>query len=318
VGHWLGDNISNWDHYRYVIAEILEFAALFQIPMVGADVCGFGGNTTTTLCARWAMLGAFSPFYRNHDGDTSIPQEYYRWPEVAEAAKIAIDVRYRLLDYIYTALHRQTVFGDPLLNPLFFMYPDDANTFPIQYQYFYGDSILISPVTEENSTSVSIYLPNDLFYDFWTGAKVQGNGSWVTLSDVAFTSIPLHIKGGSIIPLRESSANTTTELRKKDFVLWIAPNATDQAVGELYLDEGDAIEQPDVSQITFTYDNGFFRMSGTYGYNTSSVISGVVVLGAEKPANNSVVKLAYDESKGTLSLEAWIPLSGDHTLDLKA
>ncbi|KAF2490057.1 hypothetical protein BU16DRAFT_169333 [Lophium mytilinum] len=317
VGHWLGDNLSDWDHYRYLIAEILEFAAIFQIPMVGADTCGFGGNTTTTLCSRWAMLGAFSPFYRNHDGDTSIAQEYYRWPEVAEAAKIAIDVRYRLLDYIYTAFYRQSTSGDPLLNPLFFMYPEDANTFPIQYQYFYGDSILISPVTEENATSVDIYLPNDIFYDFWTGERVQGNGSWVTLDDVPFTSIPLHVKGGSIIPLRASSANTTTELRKKDFVLWIAPNATDQAAGELYLDEGDAIEQPHTSYITFTYDKGFFKMQGSYGYNTTSVISGVVVLGASKPADVKSTML-YDASRGSLTLKAIVPLSEDFTTDMRS
>ncbi|KAF2806429.1 uncharacterized protein BDZ99DRAFT_394650 [Mytilinidion resinicola] len=317
VGHWLGDNLSDWDHYRYLIAEILEFAALFQIPMVGADTCGFGGNTTTTLCSRWAMLAAFSPFYRNHDGDTSIPQEYYRWPEVAEAAKIAIDVRYRLLDYIYTAFYRQSTSGDPLLNPLFFMYPEDANTFPIQYQYFYGDSILISPVTEENATNVDIYLPNDLFYDFWTGEKVQGNGSWVTLDDVPFTSIPLHVKGGSIIPLRASSANTTTELRKKDFVLWIAPNATSQAVGELYLDEGDAIEQPNTSHISFSYDNGLFKMTGSYGYNTTSVISGVLVLGASKPAGENAT-VQFDASKGSLSLKATVPLLEDFTADLSS
>ena len=285
MGKWLGDNLSTWHHYRNSISGILQFASIFQIPMVGADVCGFGGNTTETLCSRWAWLGAFYPFYRNHAGYDSIPQEFYNWPTVAEAGKNAISTRYRLLDYIYTHLHRQTETGLPLLNPLFFQYPEDENTFPIDLQFFYGDSLLVSPVTEENSTDVSIYLPKDIFYDFFTHERIEGTGAFVQLSDVPFTAMPLYIKGGSIIPLRAESTNTTTELRKQNFVLWVAVNATNQAEGSLYLDEGDALDQPATSQIHFSYDRGVFSMTGSFGYQTDLVIQNITVLGAN--AGNS-------------------------------
>ena len=263
------------------------------------------------------MLSAFYPFMRNHAGDTSIYQEFYRWPLTTSAAKKGIAIRYRLLDYIYTAFHRQSTTGLPLLNPLFFLYPEDKNTFAIEHQFLYGDDILVSPVLEENSTAVSIYLPKGVWYDWWTLEQVEGKGEWVNLTDVAFDSIPLHIRGGAILPLRAESANTTTELRKQDFVLWIAPNATDQAAGELYLDEGDAIEQPHTSHITFSYDKGLFKMQGSYGYNTTSVISGLVVLGASKPADVKSTML-YDASRGSLTLKATVPLSEDFTADMRS
>ncbi|KAG8686180.1 hypothetical protein FRC09_014300, partial [Ceratobasidium sp. 395] len=217
VGKWLGDNLSNWEEYRFSIAGQLAMAGIYQVPMVGSDVCGFGDNTTETLCARWATLGAFSPFYRNHNADASISQEFYRWPSVAQAAKNAIDIRYRLMDYMYTAIQQAHEDGSPVLNSLWFKYPQDKNTYPIDLQFFYGDSILVSPVTAENSTSVDIYLPKDVFYDFLSYEQVQGKGKTISLTNVNYTSIPVHIKGGTVLPLRASSAMTTKALRGVDF-----------------------------------------------------------------------------------------------------
>lgn len=153
------------------------------------------------------------------------------------------------------------------------------NTFAIDLQYFYGDSLLVSPVTEENSTNVSIYLPNDIFYDFWTGAPVNGTGSYVQLTEIPYTSIPLHIRGGSIIPLRVRSANTTADLRKQNFTLIVAPSLTGTATGSLYLDDGESIEQSATSEIQFNYDGRRLSTSGTFGYNSGVVIEGVKVLG---------------------------------------
>ena len=278
VGHWLGDNNSDWPHYRISIAEMIAFAAIYQIPMVGSDVCGYAGDTTEELCARWAMLGAFYPFYRNHDATDVLHQEYYLWSSVTEAAQVAIKARYQLLDYIYTALYQQSVDGTPLLNPMFFLYPTDTNTLPLDLQYFYGPSILVAPVTDEGATSVSVYFPDDQFYDFFTYEPLRGSGSSVTI-DANLTQIPVYIKGGAVIPIRSDGANTTAALRKLDFNLVVAPGVDGKASGSLYLDDGVSVTQSATSVIKFAYDGSMLTMSGSFGYDTGDVgIADVILL----------------------------------------
>ncbi|KAK0932413.1 hypothetical protein LTR29_016016 [Friedmanniomyces endolithicus] len=308
VGHWLGDNVADWAHYLISIAGILEFGALFQVPMVGSDVCGYAGVTNELLCARWATLGAFSSFYRNHEGSGEPPHEFYRYPIVAEAARNAIATRYQLLDYFYTAFYDQNHTGVPSVQPMFFVYPKDSNANALQYQYFYGPAIMVAPVTVENSTTTEIYMPDDVFYDYYTHETVRGTGHMVTLTDIAYTTIPLYYKGGSIVALRANSANTTTELRKQDFSIVIAPGLDGTASGNLYLDDGDSIDQPATTYIDFSYhNNGKFVMTGDFGYDTGVLITSVVVLGG---MGNGTSVSGYGQAKRVETLvQTSIPLT---------
>lgn len=268
VGKWLGDNVSAWHDYRRSIAGILGFAGIFGVPMVGADICGFVGNTTEELCARWAMLGAFYPFMRNHNEDRANYQEFFVWPTVAAAAQKAINVRYRLLDYIYTAFHQAHVDGTPVLQPLWYQFPKESGTYAIDTQFFYGENILVSPVTEEGQTQVGVYLPKGIWWEFDTWKKVTGKGSVVQLTNISTTDIPVHVKGGSILPLRVESAMTTTELREKPFELIIAPNERGEASGELYVDDGETIDPPEsaTTLVKFTYANKKLVVDGRFGF----------------------------------------------------
>ncbi|PYH92544.1 alpha-glucosidase [Aspergillus ellipticus CBS 707.79] len=300
VGHWLGDNVSDWPHYRISIAQILSFASMFQIPMVGADVCGFASNTTEELCSRWAALGAFYTFYRNHNELGDISQEFYVWPTVAESARKAIDIRYRLIDYIYTSLHRQSQTGEPFLQPMFYLYPKDQNTFANDLQFFYGDAILVSPVTEENSTSVNAYFPDDIFYDWYTGAAMRGHGANITLSNIDITHIPLHIRGGNIIPARSSSAMTTTDLRENGFELIIAPGLDETASGSLYLDDGDSLEPSHTTEIEFTYSGGVLHIQGNFGQGSPAKVEKITLLGQSgKSGKNMSIAKTLDLSGPT-------------------
>jgi alpha-glucosidase len=170
--HCNGDSISTWLQYRTSVQQMIEFVGLFQMLMTGSDVYSFNGNTTLFLCSRWAMLGAVSlpmissgypadlaypqvyTFYCKHKLTGTLFQEFYRWPLVADAGRKAMSMRYQLLEYLYTAMHRQNKTGDPTISALFFVFHNDTSTFAKQHQVFFGESTMVSPMLKENATIV--------------------------------------------------------------------------------------------------------------------------------------------------------------------
>ena len=107
---------------------------------------------------------------------------------------------------------------------------------------------------------------------------------------VPYTDIPLYYKGGSIIAQRSDSANTTTELRKKNFSVVIAPGLDGTASGSLYLDDGVSLEQAGTTYIQFHYSKkGVFSMTGTFGYDSSVSIESLIVLGGNSGSGKQVL-----------------------------
>ncbi|KAI5826310.1 glycoside hydrolase family 31 protein [Schizophyllum commune Tattone D] len=307
VAHWLGDNESNWDQYRNSIANILAMAGVYQVPM--------------NLCARWAALGAFYPFMRNHNGDSSISQEYYLWETVTNSAKNAIEIRYRLLDYFYTALHKQHLDGTPAIAPLWHYYPKDANTYAIDTQFFFGPHVMVSPILEENSESRDAYFPNDIFYDWYSLTALQGSGADGTMN-ADITSIPVHIRGGSILPLRVKGAMTTAALRRTNFELVVAVGLDGTAEGSLYIDDGVSIEQQKTTEVTMKYDKGTLTVDGTFDYDVGDVkLERVRVLGvgaapgSTKLDGEEVEDVSFNQSNGIFDVPIDRPL-GKFTLVL--
>jgi alpha-glucosidase (family GH31 glycosyl hydrolase) len=174
AGHWTGDNWSNWEHLYLSIPAILNFQ-LFGIPYVGADICGFVGDTTEELCGRWMQLGAFYPFSRNHNGKGHRSQEPYLWPRVAEASRNALKVRYEMLPYFYTLFYQSHNFGATVLRPLFFEFPDDTDTYMLDRQFLIGSSVLITPCLTQGAVSVNGYFPNGVWYDWYTHRALTEN-----------------------------------------------------------------------------------------------------------------------------------------------
>ncbi len=256
----------------------------------------------------------------------AISQEFYRWPTTAQAAKNALDTRYRLLDYLYTAFHQAKKDGSPVLRPLWYPFPKDNNTFAIDTQFFFGPSVLVSPVIDSNSTSVSVYYPNELFYDFHTLAPTTGgSGSAVQLTNVNFTSIPVSIMGGAVLPLRAHGQNTTAALRKTDFELVVAPALADgRAHGSLYLDDGVSAAPEAHTSVTFAYEPGRLDVWGWYGYATGVNLARVRFANTKRAPTRVTLdgrtvaadKVAFDAGSGVLDVTLDIPFKSSFVVEL--
>lgn len=162
TAHWTGDNASSWPDMQYAITTILSMN-LFGIMMVGADICGFTGNTTEELCARWIQLGSFSSFCRNHNQIKMRPQELYVWPSVAKISNTVLSNRYRLAPYWFTLLADASTTGATVTRPLFWHFPNDTVALGIDAQFMVGEALLVTPVLQEGKTSVTGYFPDAIW-----------------------------------------------------------------------------------------------------------------------------------------------------------
>ena len=139
--------------------------------------------------------------------------------------------------------------------------------------------MLINPVTDEKSTSVSFYVPQGVWYDIRDQKPITGTGSTITYNNLSTSDIAILVKGGSIIPARVNSAMTTKALRDNDFELLVAPDADDKASGTLYLDDGESLVQDGTSEIAFTYGGGKIKMAGSFGFSTKVGVKSFTVYG---------------------------------------
>jgi len=99
---------------------------MFGIPYVGADICGFMGNTTDALCQRWMELGAFYPFSRNHNSIGLMDQDPASLSEsVQNASRKALNIRYKLLPYLYTLFYKSHTDGNTVVRPLYHEYVNE-------------------------------------------------------------------------------------------------------------------------------------------------------------------------------------------------
>lgn len=212
--------------------------------------------------SRWIELGAFYPFCRDHNTKGAAPQELYVWPSVANISRNVLAIRYSLLPYYYT-LFAEVNNGSvgTVVRPLVFEFPTDTKAAGIDKQFLVGSGILVSPVLTQGASSVSAYFPAAEWYDFYSGQLVSKTTTPQTLTlNAPIDFIPLHIRGGTIIPFQEP-AYTIYEARQNPFYLVVPFSRSQSSSGSLFLDDGDSLNVIQTGTYTYirfiqTYSNG--------------------------------------------------------------
>jgi alpha-glucosidase (family GH31 glycosyl hydrolase) len=222
---WSGDVYSKWETLKTQVPVAIN-TGLTGIPYWGTDIGGFVPTKefTSELYLRWFQFGAFCPLFRCHGrawklrlpwgwntGDPGpIEIRSYDGAAIPDASQLHdarvepickkyLELRYRMLPYLYSAVHECAATGMPIMRSLWLHYPEDPQAVARDDQYLWGRDFLIAPVVEPGATKRAVYLPKGGWYDFWNGERI-GGGREITRA-VDLETIPIYVRAGAILPL---------------------------------------------------------------------------------------------------------------------
>jgi alpha-D-xyloside xylohydrolase len=261
---WSGDVVSSWNALRNQISAGLNFS-LCGIPYWNSDIGGFflwnypkklEDADYRELYARWIQFGAFCPMMRSHGTDA--PREIYQFGRkgepVYDAIEKFINLRYRLLPYVYSASWDVTAHHSTLMRALVMDFAADRRALDINDQYLFGKSLLVRPVTrpmysrkvvDGKDTTLAedfgavereqVYLPAGAdWVDFWTGEKYSGGRT--VEKETPIDILPLYVKAGSVLPFGPK-VQYAAEKRWDNLEMRVYPGADGEFT--LYEDEND-------------------------------------------------------------------------------
>jgi alpha-glucosidase (family GH31 glycosyl hydrolase) len=233
---WSGDVFSTWETLKTQIPVAVN-TALTGIPYWGTDIGGFVPTKefTAELYVRWFQFGAFCPLFRSHgrawklrlpwgwntgdpgpleirnlDGAAVPDSGQLHNAQVEPICRKYLELRYRMLPYLYSAVRECTTTATPIMRALWIHYPDDPKAVACGDQFLWGKSIMVAPVVEKSATTRRVYLPHGNWYDFWTGERIAGGREIDRAVDLE--TMPLYVREGSILPLGPVKQHTGEEV----------------------------------------------------------------------------------------------------------
>jgi len=285
---WTGDNVSA-DSHMLLGVRLLNSLGLSGVPFTGMDIGGFSGNASVPLYERWIQIGAFNPYFRSHTAVNTRSSEPWTYGEEAlEIARNYINLRYKLMPYLYSTFYEATQNGQPVMRSLSIDYTFDKNIYNTQFQnqYLFGNAFMVAPF-ESGVGFGKVYFPAGKWYDLYSDELQQGNQPKII--ELTAHKLPVYVKESSIVPM-QSLVQTTAEKPTDTLFIHIYKGSVNNRFvyyeddGESYAYENGAYYKRAISynaaQNTITFDkvegsltSKFHQMKLVlHGFGTSSAI----------------------------------------------
>lgn len=265
------------------------------------DIGGFtGGIEDGELYLRYVQLGTFSPIFRIHvDRGKYYKREPWRWDvRTFEIVRDYMQLRHRLIPYLYTENYKYHKSGLPFIQPLYYKDPGVYDEPLFKNQYYFGSELMVSPLTEKkdpvmNRVVHKFFLPEGIWYDFNTGKKFPGGRNYVSF--FKDEDYPVFAKSGSIVPLsNDAISNHSTPPTNMEIHIFPGQSNT----YKLYEDDG----------VTNLYKQGYYLLTSIdYNYRESNYT--VIIRALEGKSGivpkNRNYKIRFRNTKFTEEVDAF-------------
>ncbi|MCE7996499.1 MAG: glycoside hydrolase family 31 protein [Roseivirga sp.] len=236
---WTGDNVAG-DDFMLLGQRIVNSLGLTGIPFAGYDVGGFVEESSPALFSRWLALASFAPFFRVHSMVNSRDSEPWAYgEEVEEISRNYINLRYKLLPYIYSLFYEAHEIGLPINRSLAINYHQEEAIYGgnAQNEFTLGEWLLVCPTTSTQDFA-KIYLPAGNWYNFFNDE--HHHGSQHLIVETGMEDLPVFAKEGAIIPM-QSEVQHTRELHDQTLRLHVYHGAV-KTEQWLYEDDGETYD----------------------------------------------------------------------------
>lgn len=321
---WTGDVSRSWGGLKPQVELALQMG-IWGFGYIHSDLGGFAGGEEfdAELYTRWLQYGVFQPVYRPHGQDNIAPEPIFHDEKTQAIVKRFIELRYQMLPYNYTLSYEHSTSGMPLMRPLAFA-TDDVALLDNKDSYFWGDSLLVTPVVEPGVKSVKVALPEGVWFDYFSEQRYKGGQEVSQATDI--DTLPVMVKAGAFIPMTAVTQSSDDFSAKQLTLHHYVDSSVSKATGKMFEDDGssvDSIETGAYRLFQFSAERNAsayeISISSTgKGYQSEPVqrqLSIVIHHQQQRPAkvivDGKTVKFVYDPEIQRLTFD--LSLSADDT-----
>lgn len=232
---WTGDVNRGWGGLQAQV-ELSLSMGIMGLAYTHSDLGGFASQEwDAEAYTRWLQYGVFQPIYRPHGIEPLAPEPVFHSAEIKNRLRPFVQLRYRLMPYLYTMAFDNSRTGMPLMRPLFFADNNPA-LMSVKDAYLWGDAFLVAPVTAAGISQQTLPAPKGIWFDLWSDQPYTG-GDKITVPVTADT-IPVLVRAGAFIPQRRAITNAAHYSSKALELHYYHHPSITSASGKMYEDDG--------------------------------------------------------------------------------